>query len=68
MAKVPVVVTSFEFDILNVLMRAAGRVVSRDELSNVLYHREARPLERSIDVHISHLRRKLKTGGESGAR
>jgi two-component system response regulator CpxR len=54
--------TSFEFDILEVLMRMAGRVVSRDELSAVLYHREATPFERSIDVHISHLRRKLETG------
>ena len=55
--------TSFEFDILDVLMRTAGRVVSRDELAAVLYHREATPYERSIDVHISHLRRKLETGG-----
>jgi two-component system response regulator CpxR len=64
-AKLPIVVTSFEFDILDVLMRAAGRVVSRDELSTVLYHREARPLERTIDVHLSHLRRKLKTGDQT---
>jgi two-component system response regulator CpxR len=54
--------TSFEFDILDVLMRMAGRVVSRDELTAVLYHREATPYERSIDVHISHLRRKLEKG------
>ncbi len=55
--------TSFEFDILSVLMRMAGRVVSRDELAAILYHREATPYERSLDVHISHLRRKLETGG-----
>jgi len=61
----PIEMTSFEFDILDVLMRMAGRVVSRDELAAVLYHREATPYERSIDVHISHLRRKLETG--SGA-
>jgi two-component system response regulator CpxR len=59
----PIEMTSFEFDILDVLMRLAGRVVSRDELAAVLYHREATPYERSIDVHISHLRRKLETGG-----
>jgi DNA-binding response OmpR family regulator len=64
-AKVPVVVTSFEFDILNILMRAAGRVVSREELSSVLYHRAARRLERTIDVHVSHLRRKLETGDQT---
>ena len=59
----PVEMTSFEFDILDVLMRMAGRVVSRDELAAVLYHRESTPYERSIDVHISHLRRKLETDG-----
>jgi len=61
-AKIPVTVTSFEFDILDILMRSAGHVVSRDELATVLYNREATPFERSIDVHISHLRRKLETG------
>ena len=61
-AKVPVTVTSFEFDILDILMRSAGHVVSRHELATVLYNREATPFERSIDVHISHLRRKLETG------
>lgn len=59
---VAVEMTSFEFDILDILMRMAGRVVSRDELAAVLYHREASPFERSIDVHISHLRKKLEAG------
>lgn len=63
--KIPVTVTSFEFDILDILMRSAGHVVSRDELATVLYNREATPFERSIDVHISHLRRKLETGGQT---
>jgi two-component system response regulator CpxR len=54
-------VTSCEFDILEVLMRSVGRVVSRDELAAVLYHREHTPFERTIDVHIGHLRRKLET-------
>ncbi len=64
-AKVPVAVTSFEFDILDILMRSAGHVVSRDELATVLYNREATPFERSIDVHISHLRKKLETGNRA---
>lgn len=55
----PVALTAIEFDILECLMRAAGRVVSRDELAAVLYQREANPYERSMDVHISHLRKKL---------
>jgi two-component system response regulator CpxR len=51
--------TSIEFDILECLARSAGRVVSRDGLAAVLYQREASPFERSLDVHISHLRKKL---------
>ena len=52
--------TPTEFAILDVLTRAAGRVVSRDELSAVLHQRESTPYERSLDVHVSHLRRKLE--------
>jgi len=57
---VRVEVTSAEFDVLDILMRSAGRVVSRDQLSAVLYQREATPFERSVDVHVSHLRKKLE--------
>src|SRR5215831_10893950 len=57
-------VTSIEFDILEVLMRSAGRTVSRDELSTILYQRESQPYERSLDVHVSHLRKKLEHRGE----
>lgn len=57
-------VTSVEYDILSVLMRAAGRVVSRDELMKEMYGRESTPFDRSIDVHISHLRRKLEASGD----
>jgi two-component system response regulator CpxR len=53
-------VTSIEFDILEVLARSAGRTVTRDELTAVLYQRRATPYERSLDVHISHLRKKLE--------
>jgi two-component system response regulator CpxR len=53
--------TSFEFDVLDAWMRSAGRVMSRDEIAATLYHRESTPFERSIDVHVSHLRKKLET-------
>jgi two-component system response regulator CpxR len=56
--------TSIEFDILELLMRSAGRVVSRDEVSSILYQRETTPYERSLDVHISHLRQKLDCAGD----
>jgi two-component system response regulator CpxR len=54
-------VTTIEFDILEFLMRSAGRAVSRDELMAILYQRESTPYERSLDVHISHLRKKLES-------
>jgi len=53
--------TTFEFDILHALMKAAGRVLSRDDLMERLYQRKSTPFDRSIDVHVSHLRRKLET-------
>jgi two-component system response regulator CpxR len=55
--------TSIQFDILEFLVRSAGRTVSRDELATVLYQRPSTPYERSMDVHISHLRRKLNDVG-----
>jgi len=53
-------VTTIEYDILETLMLSAGRVVSRDELMQRLYQRQATPFDRSIDVHVSHLRKKLE--------
>ena len=53
-------VTTLEFDILEQLMRNAGNVVSRDGLMESLYNRKATPFDRSIDMHVSHLRRKLE--------
>jgi two-component system response regulator CpxR len=59
----PVALTSMEFQILELLMRSAGRVVSRDEISAALYQRESTPYERSLDVHVSHLRKKIEQDG-----
>ncbi len=56
----PVELTSIEYDILEALMRSAGRVVTRDELMQRLYQRQATAFDRAVDVHISHLRRKLE--------
>ena len=53
--------TTLEIDILEMLMRAAGRVLSRDALMENLYNRKATPFDRSIDMHLSHLRKKLET-------
>jgi two-component system response regulator CpxR len=54
--------TAAEFDLLEMLMRSAGRVVTRDEITAALFEREATPYDRFLDVHISHLRKKLNGG------
>ncbi|HZP66214.1 MAG TPA: helix-turn-helix domain-containing protein, partial [Rudaea sp.] len=51
--------TGTEFNILAILMREAGRVVSKETLSQDVLGRPLGPFDRSIDVHISKLRRKL---------
>jgi two-component system response regulator CpxR len=58
----PVELTPLEFDLLEMLMRSAGRVVSRDEITTALFERDATPYDRFLDVHVSHLRKKLEGG------
>ncbi|MDR7272668.1 DNA-binding response OmpR family regulator [Pelomonas saccharophila] len=54
-----VVLTTGEFDLLQVLARHAGRVLSRDFLLEQTRGREAAPFDRTIDVLIGRLRKKL---------
>jgi two-component system response regulator CpxR len=56
--------TEMEFDLLEMLLRSAGRVVSREEITAALFEREATPYDRFLDVHISHLRKKLDDAGK----
>jgi two-component system response regulator CpxR len=65
---VPIELTSVEFSLLEVLIRLAGQVVSREELSLQALGRELNVYDRSIDVHVSSLRRKLGTLGEESER
>jgi two-component system response regulator CpxR len=51
--------TAVEFDILFALMRARGRVLSREQLVAEASQRGPDVSDRSIDVHVSSLRRKL---------
>lgn len=51
--------TGIEFDILVALMRRAGRVVPRDALLSEAGRSDVVVGERTVDVHISHLRQKL---------
>ena len=55
-----IVLTGAEFDLLQVLCERAGRVLSRDQLLDLTQGRSAGALERSIDVLISRLRRKIE--------
>lgn len=57
--------TAVEFDLLEKLLRAAGRVIRREELSKEVLGRSPSPFDRSIDMHISNLRKKL--GSHAGA-
>lgn len=54
--------TSVEYDIVELLIQNAGRAVTRDEVAQRLYQRNATPFDRAIDVHISHIRKKLGEG------
>jgi two-component system, OmpR family, response regulator CpxR len=56
--------TTVEYDILEFLVHAAGRVVSRDELTAALYRRRATKFDRTLDMHICNLRKKLGVHGD----
>jgi len=51
--------TDVEFGLLEQLMRAPGKVVNREELSESVLGRRFDPCDRSLDMHVSRLRRKL---------
>ena len=55
--------TSVEFALLEIFLKNAGRVLTREELTQEVLGRELSPYDRSIDVHVSKLRKKL--GGHS---
>ncbi|HEX8141213.1 MAG TPA: response regulator transcription factor [Pyrinomonadaceae bacterium] len=51
--------TVVEYDLLERLLRSPGRIVTREELVRDVLHRSLSPFDRSIDMHVSHLRKKL---------
>ena len=55
----PVPMTSTEFGLLEVLLSQAGSVVSKAELSEQVLGRELSRYDRSLDMHVSNLRKKL---------
>jgi DNA-binding response OmpR family regulator len=57
--------TSTEFNLLLALVSAAGQVVDKNVLSNQALGRDITPYDRSVDVHVSHIRKKLAALGAS---
>jgi DNA-binding response OmpR family regulator len=55
----PLNLTTVEFDLLQRLLRSAGSVVGREELTKDVLGREFSPFDRSIDTHVWSLRRKV---------
>jgi DNA-binding response OmpR family regulator len=51
--------TTYEFELLRVLAERAGRVLTREQLVDLVRGSADEAFDRSIDVHVSHLRRKL---------
>lgn len=56
----PVHLTSAEFRLLEALVRNPGRTLSRDRLIDAMADRTWETTDRSIDLHISHLRKKIE--------
>src|SRR5216684_1965460 len=51
--------TTVEFDLLEVLLRAAGQVIGREKLTRDVLGRDFSPFDRSIDTHVCNLRKKI---------
>jgi two-component system, OmpR family, response regulator CpxR len=51
--------TAVEYDLLERLLRSAGQIAKREELVKEVLGRELSPFDRSIDMHVSNLRKKL---------
>ena len=62
----PVEVTTVEFDILRARLESAGQTVAREAIAEKVLGRRFDPFDRSVDMHISKLRRKLgeRPGGD----
>ncbi len=55
----PVALTKLEFKILSVLMENRGKVFSRDKLLDGAWEKEAFVTDRTVDVHVKSIRRKM---------
>lgn len=60
--------TTVEFDLLKVLLKASGSVVNREDLAQQALGRRFSPFDRSIDTHMSNLRKKLTQHSQESER
>jgi len=63
-AEVPLELTAVEFNVLECLLRHAGSVVTRETLAERALGRPLAPFDRSVDVHVHNLRKKISTPPE----
>lgn len=63
-----VVLTSVEFALLRELLKDAGQVIKKEDLSERVLERKLSPYDRSLDMHISNLRKKLGSRADGSER
>lgn len=61
--KSEIILTGTEFSVLEILVRNAGQVISKDDMTEQALNRKLTPYDRSIDVHVSNIRKKLTLAG-----
>ena len=59
-----IVLTNKEFELLNLLVRSSGIVMTRDQLLDAIWGHDFSGESRTLDVHIATLRQKLGNAGE----
>jgi DNA-binding response OmpR family regulator len=57
----PISLTSMEFDLLKAFVTHPNRILSRDQLLDLAHGRTSEPFDRSIDIRVTRLRRKIET-------
>jgi two-component system phosphate regulon response regulator OmpR len=57
-------ITSMEYDLLKVFTEHPNKVLTRDQILNLTRNRDWEPFDRSIDIRIARLRRKVETNPE----
>ena len=64
--QVPLDLTNVEFELLGALMEAPGQILTREHLTESVLDRQFNPFDRSLDMHVSRLRRKLDEAANLG--